>query len=291
MKENIRKILITCLSTALLLTILTGCAMKSPVTGTQFVMDTVVSITLYDGDEGNVNDIEELLKDYEQFLLAEVPADIREELNELIADTDGAFDHRIGKLISLWGIGTDHARVPTDEEINAVLDDRSQMHPGAYGKGYACDVLKAYLDEHHIKGACIAVGGSVLCYGSHDGKDEYTVAIRDPRGEATDYIGVIKVKDQVVSTSGDYERVFEQDGRRYHHILDPHTGYPVESNLASVTVVSGSGFLSDALSTAAFSLGKERGMKLLEDYGAEGVFIDTDMNIYTTDGIEFEALN
>ncbi len=272
----------------LLLTVvfITGCSGKAPLTSAQFVMDTVVNTALYGGSDEDLEAISVLLSDCESQLLSEIPAGAQDDLDGLVSETGGAFDYRIGRLTELWGIGTDHARVPSPEEIASVLDDRMQIDPGAYGKGYACDVLKDYLKENGIGGACIAVGGSVLCYGAHDGRDEYIVAIRDPRGAASDYIGTIKVRDKTVSTSGDYEHVFEENGKKYHHILDPRTGYPVNSGLTSVTVVCGSGLMSDALSTAAFSLGLEEGMELLEKYGAEGIFIGRDMNIYTTAGID-----
>ena len=88
-----------------------------------------------------------------------------------------------------------------------------------------------------------------------------------------------------ISTSGDYEKYFEQDGKRYHHILDPHTGYPARRGLISVTVICGSGLLSDGLSTACFVLGKEKALDLLDQYGAEGILVDENKNVVMTEGI------
>ena len=268
--------------------ILTGCLRKPVISSSCFLMDTVITTTLYDADEDELSETEKLLIQCESDLLEEVPEDAKDVLDSIIASTDGAFDYRIGKLIKLWGIGTEHARVPSRQEIEELLGDRSTFDPGSYGKGYACDRLMEYMQSHDIEGACVAVGGSVLCYGKHDGKDYYTIGIRDPRGDSNDYIGTIKVKNAVVSTSGNYERVLEQDGRKYHHILNPSDGYPAESGLTSVTVISESGLLSDALGTAAFIIGYEKGAELLAEYNCEGIFIDKDMNVYTTGGIVFE---
>ena len=112
----------------------------------------------------------------------------------------------------------------------------------------------------------------------------WSVAVRDPNGDGS--LGSVTLAEGFVSTSGSYEKYFEQDGVLYHHLLDPKTGYPAESGLVSVTVVAKSGVLSDALSTACFVLGREDGMKLLEEFDAEGIFIDSDNNITVTDGLK-----
>lgn len=224
---------------------------------------------------------------------------------KLYQDTEGKFDLTVGSLSTLWAIGTDHARVPEEDEIEEglrltdgsllTLDGSTVMTGpgqivdlGAVGKGYACDLIRDYLAENEIHGACISVGGTVLLYGQH-GKDPfYTVGIRDPEGEASDTIATLSLSDCCVSTSGNYEKTFESYHIIYHHIMDTETGYPVENDLVSVTVMAGSGLLSDALSTACFSLGLEDGMKLLEKYGADGVFIDASHNVYVTPGTEIE---
>ena len=101
-----------------------------------------------------------------------------------------------------------------------------------------------------------------------------------------DLLGVLELEgEQYVSTSGDYEKYFIQDGRRYHHILDPATGCPADAGLISVTVLGENGAVSDGLSTACFVLGKEKGAALLEEYGAEGIFVDQEKNVYVTDDL------
>ena len=213
----------------------------------------------------------------------------------------GAFDITVGKLTTLWNIGEENARVPSKKEIKTalkyigsssldfrnaeVLSKKGQLVDlGAVGKGLACDKVREYLENTDVSGAVISVGGSVLLYGKN-GKSGWSVAVRDPRGKSEEYMGVLTLDSCCVSTSGDYERTLEHDGKTYHHIIDTKTGYPSESGLMSVTVVSQSGFMSDALSTACFVLGKEKGEKLLCEYGAEGVFIDKNKNVFVTGGL------
>lgn len=227
-------------------------------------------------------------------------------LKSISEETDGAFDITVGKLVDLWGIGEDNEQVPDSKEINKaletvdytalkekegylILEGEGQLDLGAIGKGYACDMLKAYLSSTDVKGAVISVGGSILAYGDYNKKgDKWNVAVRHPRSESG-YLGIISLDEGFVSTSGDYERYFEKDGVRYHHIFDANTGYPASSGLISVTVVAESGILSDALSTACFILGEEKGTELLEKYNASAVFVDEDMNITTVGEIEFES--
>ena len=174
---------------------------------------------------------------------------------------------------------------------------------GAVGKGSACDVAREYLKEQDgVQGAVIAVGGSILTYGRKPDGTAFRVAVQNPDEENGSYMGVIDLTGTAcVSTSGDYEKYFVQDGKRYHHILDPATGYPSESGLSSVTVVCPdagewkeyAGLLSDGLCTACFVLGKEKGMELLEQYGMEGVFIDKERQVTVTDdgtGFDLETV-
>ena len=178
-----------------------------------------------------------------------------------------------------------------------LLDSGRTLDLGAVGKGIACDQIREYLEHDKadtVTGAVVSVGGSILVWGDKPDGSDWTVAIQDPRGADGEYMGVLSLnRNTVVSTSGDYEKYFEEDGVRYHHILDPHTGYPADSGLISVTVVCRDGLLSDGLSTACFVLGADKGMKLLDRYGAEGIFIDENKKVTITDGIRdrFSILN
>ena len=184
----------------------------------------------------------------------------------------------------------------TNESVSSIyIGDKCTLDLGAVGKGIACDVVQDYLKKQkEVSGAVIAVGGSILLYGSKADGSDWNVAVQNPRGQDGEAMGVLSLSGTTnVSTSGDYEKYFMQDGKRYHHILDPSTGYPADSGLISVTIVSDSGLLSDGLSTACFVLGKEKGEKLLETYGAEGVFIDQNKKVSVTKGLKdkFTILN
>lgn len=184
----------------------------------------------------------------------------------------------------------------TNESVSSIyIGDKCTLDLGAVGKGIACDVVQDYLKKQkEVGGSVIAVGGSILLYGSKADGSDWNVAVQNPRGQDGEAMGVLSLSGTTnVSTSGDYEKYFMQDGKRYHHILDPSTGYPADSGLISVTIVSDSGLLSDGLSTACFVLGKEKGQKLLETYGAEGIFIDQNKKVTVTKGLKdkFTILN
>ena len=147
------------------------------------------------------------------------------------------------------------------------------------------DFLKTQKD---VSGMILNLGGSsVMVYGEKPDGSEWKVAVTDPRDVEGEYLGAITLEGgEFLSTSGDYEKYFIEDGKRYHHILDPKTGYPVWNGLDSVTVVCNSGLLADGLSTACFVLGMEDAQSLLEKYNAEAVFVDEDKNVYLTSGMK-----
>ena len=226
---------------------------------------------------------------------------------DVCAGSAGALDITVGRLSALWDIGGANQKLPPQSEIDALLGpvgwekvkiqvgsvslgDGQSLDMGAVGKGIACDEAFKILEKSKITSAVISVGGSILLYGQ---KDEIRVGIRDPKGGANDYMGVLNLKNCCVSTSGDYEKVFTVNGKKYHHILNPKTGYPADSGLTSVTVVCESGLTSDALSTACFVLGYEKSLPLLEKYNAEAVFITQSNTVMATGGLagKFEITN
>lgn len=162
---------------------------------------------------------------------------------------------------------------------------------GAVGKGAACDIAGSCIWSEGVSAAVVAVGGSVGLYGEKPDGEEWQVGVRDPAGSGS--LGVLKLPGGFVSTSGSYEKFFEQDGRIYWHLLDPRTGYPAESGLVSVTVwcppemdEEYPGALSDGLATACFVMGLEDSLGLLESYGAEAVFIDEGCVVTVTEGLK-----
>ncbi|MDO4168743.1 MAG: FAD:protein FMN transferase [Lachnospiraceae bacterium] len=233
------------------------------------------------------------------------------ETLKLAKDSDGALNPGVGVLAQLWDIGGENPRVPKQKEIddalkkidyqqislkqgNVVTDpDQVQVDLGAIGKGIGADQAMAYLKkQENITGGIISVGGSLCVYGKKPDGEKWAVGIQDPRGKDGEMFGAVRTDgDCYISTSGDYEKYIEQDGKRYHHILDSKTGYPSESGLISVTIMCNSGIDSDGLSTACFVIGMDKSQKLLKKYNAEAIFVDKDKNVYVTDGIDFELQN
>ena len=231
-------------------------------------------------------------------VLSDEMRDYITELLEVGKMSGGKFDIALGAVSDLWSFN-DSPRVPSTDELTEALSrsgsdklslngntltraDGCIIDLGSAGKGIALDKVKSYLSDKKISSAVVSVGGSVLLYG----KGSFNVGVRDPWGEAGRSVMTVKLDAGCVSTSGSYERCFEQGGKRYHHILDPDTGLPVDNGLVSVTVISDSGLLSDALSTACFVLGAEGGAKLAAKYGCEAIFITEDKKVICTDGIK-----
>lgn len=228
------------------------------------------------------------------------------QILQLATDSDGAFDPTLGEVIRLWNIEGDDPHVPEQSELdkllknvdykNIVLDgdkvalkNGSTLDLGAVGKGIGCDVTAACLKEQKdVTGMILNLGGSsVMAYGEKPDQSPWKVAVTDPRDTEGEYVGAVTIKGgEFLSTSGDYEKYFMEDGKRYHHILNPEDGYPVWNGVTSVTVVCDNGLLADGLSTACFVLGIEDAQPLLEKYHADAAFMDDDHNVYLTSGMK-----
>ena len=212
-------------------------------------------------------------------------------------DCGGVFDITIGNVTKLWDFGGNNQRLPSDDEIktalasvgyknvsisgNAVQIKKGQsLDLGAVGKGFVCDKIKELLDKGRTKSAVVSVGGSLLIYGNRT----FSVGIVNPDNDKQS-MGTLKLKDTCVSTSGNYEKYFEQDGKRYHHILNAKTGYPATSEFKSVTVVCESGLISDALSTVCYIAGYRKSIEILKKFDAEAVFIFNNNAVRVTDGL------
>jgi thiamine biosynthesis lipoprotein len=218
---------------------------------------------------------------------------------------NGLLDPAVLPLVRLWGIGTESARVPSQNEIDSVLPlvDKNGIvikdgavsfkkpgmgiDLGAIGKGWAADKMSDYLVSKGVKAAIISLGGNLALIGRKKDGTDWNVGIRDPYGRNGEYMCIVKVASGSVVTSGIYERYFEQDGKRYHHILDPRTGYPADNGLAGISIFTASSTTADAYSTGVFLLGLEKGMEFLESENlAEGLFITTDKKVYITSGLK-----
>lgn len=239
-----------------------------------------------------------LLNKNKSSMISEETLSVLNELVDVCRKSSGAVDLTIGNLTGLWNIGSENFTVPEEREIAEILDavswekvkiedsfvnigENQKIDLGFAGKGLACDDAKKALDKNKISEAIINVGGSLCLYG----KDDFTVGIRNPLGDVNDYMAVITTGEGFVSTSGNYERVSENGGKKYHHILSTETGYPVENDLLSVTVVCQSGLLSDALSTACYCLGYEKSLELLKEYNADALFIFDTKKVKVTEGL------
>lgn len=199
--------------------------------------------------------------------------------------TDGAFDPSVGPVVSLWKIGAPNARVPEKQEIKEALKhvaygkillsgdevsipENFAIDLGAIAKGYAADRSSEIMRGMGVKSGIVDIGGNVVVWGKKDRDSEWKVGIQHPQKERGNIIGFIKTDRPLsIVTSGTYERFYEKDGVRYHHIFDPATGFPSSSGLLSVTVVTDSSMDGDALSTALFVMGLEKASAFLEKNG------------------------
>ncbi|MBQ6120069.1 MAG: FAD:protein FMN transferase [Clostridia bacterium] len=224
---------------------------------------------------------------------------------------NGTLDVTVGAVTQLWGFSTDHPRLPSEEELRAaqetvglerlliddvngtiVLGPGQKIDPGAFGKGVALDEARDALQSKAYS-AVVSFGGSVLLFGTPKKGKSWTVGVRDPFGGPNDYFASLSLTPDrpdytgFVATSGSYEKQFTEDGVVYHHILSPLTGYPVETDLVSVTVYATSGINSDALSTACFINGLNgETLRWLNSFGAEAVFVYQNKEYYVTDGLK-----
>lgn len=218
----------------------------------------------------------------------------------------GLFDITIGPLVKLWNIGNEKAAVPGETEINQklslvnyknlILDEKNlsaQLNKqgmivdlGGIAKGYAADEAADFLEEAGIEHAIVNLGGNILALNKKPDGSKWRLGLQDPYQPRGDYMGIVKLDDQSLVSSGTYERYFEVDGKRYHHILNPQTGYPEENSLVSISIITEESIDADALSTTTFLLGLEKGMEMIEGLeDTEAIFITDDKKVYISSGI------
>lgn len=225
---------------------------------------------------------------------------------DITKESDGAFDIAIAPLTSLWDFTAEDPRVPDDAAIQKALplcssdgvtidgqditlpSDDIQFDVGAIAKGYIADRLKDFLMKKGVKSAIINLGGNVLCIGSKPDGTPFKIGIQKPFADRNETEAVMDITGKSVVSSGIYERCFKQDGKLYHHILNPQTGYPYDNGLISVTIISDQSVDGDALSTTCFALGLEDGLKFAEKKGVQAVFITEDYELHYTDGFRDE---
>lgn len=266
-------------------------------------IEELMTINVPGGDINKLNDA----AGKNEVVLSSETITILETAKSYAELSDGSFDVTVGPLVKAWGIFTDHPRIPPQDEINRLLKlvdyrtltiDKARssarldkpgeiVDVGGIAKGYAGDEAIRIYKSHNVKSAYINLGGNVVVLGAKPDGSPWRIGIQNPRAANGQYIGIVKVTDKAVVTSGDYERYFEKNNVRYHHIIDTRTGYPADSGLISATIVTDVSMDADALSTATFVLGLEKGMKLVESLkGVEAIFITKDKKVYVTEGLK-----
>lgn len=296
-----------------LLCCLFGCAPKEQ-TQTGYYFDTVITVTLPAKTDAAVFDgLWSLCEHYDHLfdrfsetgdlarLASGVPITVNSDTAELLSlalqiapQTDGAFDIRLGAISDLWQFDTQ--TLPNAQDISSALEeaDRTQitvdgttvtvygnakLDLGGIAKGYVTDQLVTYLKENGCDSAILNLGGNVYCLGSKNNRP-FTVGIDTLMDRSTP--PVLEISNQAAVTAGITQRYMIVDGTRYHHILDPQTGYPAETELLSATVIADSATLADALSTACIVLGKEKAEEMLKRFpDVSAVLVATDGSIFT----------
>lgn len=222
--------------------------------------------------------------------------------------TNGKFDISIGSVVHLWGIGGDNPQKPSqsaidqavsainyqhiliDDENNTVklADEGMEIELGAISKGYLADGVRTIFEKHGITSAIINLGGNVIVMGNSPKDDKgWKVGVQDPDAVRGAVVGSIYLTNESIVTSGIYEQYFEYEGEKYHHILDPSTGYPVNNSISGVSVFTKASVDGDALSTSLFLLGLEDGMALIENTpNVEAAFILKDKSVILSTGIK-----
>ncbi|MBR4081653.1 MAG: FAD:protein FMN transferase [Clostridia bacterium] len=293
-------------------------------TATGFYFDTVVTFTLYGAPEGMMDELLAECARYERMLSKTIDGSDVSRMNaaggetvtvdaetwnilarakEISALTGQTFCVTIAPLTALWDFTGGTNRMPTEQQRLdnlPLVDDEAlilgegntvtlkpgmQIELGGIAKGYIADRLADKV-RGKVVGAILNFGGNVYAVGCKPEGAAFRVGVRDPKGSASDFVAIVDVTDKTVVTSGTYERFFVVDGVTYHHILDPKDGLPARSDLAGATIVGESSMDADALATACIVLGREKALAMLNENGFDGILIDTDGNIFMTDGLQ-----
>lgn len=240
--------------------------------------------------------------------------DLIEKALEYSESTDGLFDITIAPLTLLWGINSDSPSVPSKEEIdkalelvnykNVILDKQEKtvmlakegmaLDLGGIAKGYFCSSIQDIYIKNEIEAAWCSIGGNILTYGIKPNGEKFKLGIRDPNGEtASDLFAILYSKDEVIATTGGYERYFEEDGIKYTHVLSTTNGYPAKTDIISATVVAKDGGLADFLSTELYMLGTEKIESYLNHKDFSVIIVDEENKVYVSDAIkaDIEIIN
>ncbi len=293
-----------------------------------FAMDTIMTITAYgDNSEKAVDEAVQEIQRLDKLLsvgdndseVSKINASgggilsndcriLTQRSLDIYRTTDGAYDITVYPLMELWGFTGDEPALPDDEDIQNVLSscgsdkltfdnkkltlgENQGIDFGGIAKGYTSSRIMEIFKKYDILSGIVSLGGNVQCFDTKPDGSFWRCGITDPDGpqDSSKLLGVVEVMDKAVITSGGYERYFKDDkGYVYHHIMDMQTGYPSQSDLSSVTVVSNDGTLADALSTACFVMGKDNAIdywKKYSNYTFDLVLCTKDKKLFITDGL------
>ena len=282
--------------------------------------DTIISIKIWGGNQDILDHCKEMCSNYEQLFSRTIgtsdiskinasdgqPVEVDSETAELIEKglyysklSGGKFDITIAPLSELWDIKNNPGNIPDEASIKEAIshinyqnvlvegntvtlkDPDAAIDLGGIAKGFIADKLKVYLKSEGIEHGQIDLGGNLLTIGSKTDGSDFHFGIQKPFAETNETITTVDVHDQSVVSSGIYERYFKKNGRIYHHLLDPETGYPFENNLLQVTIISGQSTDGDGLSTACFALGLEQGSRLIESLeDIQAIFVTDDYKLH-----------
>lgn len=239
------------------------------------------------------------------FLLSDETAELLNTALQYCEVSNGAFDITVEPVSSLWDFTSGSAVLPNSDILSAKLEHvnyenlilngneltflspDTRIDLGAIAKGYIADRIRDMLLEAGVESAVINLGGNVLCVGTKPDGSAFKIGLQKPFAETSETFATVSANNISIVTSGVYERHFELDGRNYHHILDPNTGYPYDNGLISVTILSERSVDGDGLSTTCFSLGLEKGMELIDSLdGVYACFIDENYTIHYSEGME-----
>lgn len=323
--EKRRYFALFCLVFVVFSTILSACtgSQTKETSKSDFVLNTFAKITIFcKSDEKIIDECFDMCRYYESlFSRTEKTSEIyklnnreitvvSDETAELISEglryselSGGKFDITIEPLSSLWDFSSDSPSVPSQDAIDAAKshinyqdvtingnivtfeNESVRLDLGAIAKGYIADKVRDYLVSQGIESAIINLGGNVECIGGKTDTDGFEVGIQRPFGD--DAIASVTIADMSVVTSGTYERCFKENGKSYHHILDPNSGYPFENGLLSVTIIGADSCSCDALSTTCFALGLDDGLELINGMAdTYAVFITDDYKLHFSNGAE-----
>ena len=296
---------------------------SEPISKTGLYFDTVIKIDIYDSSDTNLlnecfaycqefeNTVSRTIEDSEISKINQAkgaPVEVSDTTIELLQKgiaygdlTEGKFDITIAPLSELWDIKNNPGIVPNEADIQealshvnykniliegnyvTLLDPDAKIDLGGIAKGYMADKLKEYLVSKGVKSALINLGGNIVTIGTKPNGNPFKLGIQKPFDKQGSAITAVDSIDNSLVSSGVYERYFEANGVRYHHILDTETGYPYDNGLLGVSIISPKSVDGDALSTSCYALGLEKGMKLIESLeNIDAIFITEDYKLYDT---------